>query len=151
MIKIRKADSEDLLLTFTFVKELLIELGDEAKDLEKVNKLQDSKTDINNLEAHFVFFAEDGGKAVGIITLSECFAVYTGGNYGIINEMYVLPEYRSKNIGTLLINKAKEIAIERKWGRIDVTTPVEKKWERTKSFYLKHNFEFTGEKLKFDL
>jgi len=70
---------------------------------------------------------KDEGEAVGIITLSECFAVYTGGNYGIINEMYVLPEYRNKNIGAILIDKTKEIAAERNWGRIDVTTPVENK------------------------
>lgn len=151
MIKIRKAGKEDLQLTFSLIKNLLIELGDEAKDLEKVNKLQNSQIDINNLETHLVFLAEDEETTVGIITLSECFAVYTGGNYGIINEMYVLPEYRSKNIGAMLINKAKEIAAEKNWGRIDVTTPVEKRWERTKSFYLKQDFEFTGEKLKFDL
>jgi len=151
MFKIRKAGKEDLHLTFSLVKNLLIELGDEAKDLEKVDKLQYSQIDINNLETHFVFLVEDEGEAVGIITLSECFAVYTGGNYGIINEMYVLPEYRNKNIGAILIDKTKEIAAERNWGRIDVTTPVEKRWERTKSFYLKQGFEFTGEKLKFDL
>lgn len=151
MIKIRKAVADDILLTFSFVKDLLIELGDEAKDLEKVNNLQNSKIDVNNHKSHFVFLAEDEGKAVGIITLSECFALYSGGNYGIINEMYVLPKHRSGNIGSLLIKKAKEIAVEKKWGRIDVTTPVEKRWERTKAFYLKQGFEFTGEKLKFDL
>lgn len=126
MIKIRKAGKEDLQLTFSLIKNLLIELGDEAKDLEKVNKLQNSQIDINNLETHLVFLAEDEETTVGIITLSECFAVYTGGNYGIINEMYVLPEYRSKNIGAMLLTKQKKLQRKKIGAELTLQLPLKK-------------------------
>lgn len=69
----------------------------------------------------------------------------------MIDEMYVLPEYRSQNAGGLLVEKAKEIGKERGWKRIDVTAPTEERWKRTVSFYEKCGFVFTGPKLKYQL
>jgi len=88
---------------------------------------------------------------VGVITLSECFAIYAGGNYGIIDELYIVPEYRSKKIGQRLLETVKDHARQKGWKRIDVTAPAGDKWARTVRFYEREGFVFTGPKLKFHL
>jgi GNAT superfamily N-acetyltransferase len=71
------------------------------------------------------------------------------GNYGIINEMYVAPEYRSAGIGVRLVEAAKNFGRHQGLTRIDVTAPESKRWERTRHFYEKQGFVFSGPKSKF--
>jgi GNAT superfamily N-acetyltransferase len=51
-----------------------------------------------------------------MITIAVIFAVYAGGDIGVINEMYVNPDYRCKGVGKMLVDKAKELA-KKKNGR----------------------------------
>lgn len=126
---------------------LYIELGEEADCVhfltpECVKEIMDS----NTTEAYLI---KDGNNTtLGIITLAESNAFFAGGRYGLLDEMYVKPRFRSLNIGSLIMDKIKNIAIERKWSRIDVTGPIDEKWSRTLAFYKKCGFEFTGPKLK---
>ena len=53
---------------------------------------------------------DESGAAVGVLTLSTSFAVYAGGEYGVIDEMYVVPECRSQGIGRSLVEAAVAIA-----------------------------------------
>jgi GNAT superfamily N-acetyltransferase len=89
----------------------------------------------------------DNNEVAGIMTLVECFAVYANGYYGVINEMYVKPQFRSHGIGGLLVKSAKKWGIECSWRRIDVTAPESERWIRTQQFYEKQGFVFTGPKL----
>ncbi|RKX31942.1 MAG: hypothetical protein DRP46_02215 [Candidatus Zixiibacteriota bacterium] len=77
------------------------------------------------------------------------FAIYANGRYGIINEMYVPPEFRSSGFGEKLIETVKEYAKSRGWVRIDVTARPGEKWRRTVGFYKREGFTFTGPKLRF--
>jgi GNAT superfamily N-acetyltransferase len=86
-----------------------------------------------------------------MITIAVIFAVYAGGDIGVINEMYVNPDYRCKGVGKMLVDKAKELAKKKKWQRLDVTAPTEHKWVRTVKFYEQQGFVFTGPKLKYNL
>lgn len=65
--------------------------------------------------------------------------------------MYVKPHLRSNYIGNVIIENIKLIGKQRQWKRIDVTTPNEKKWKRTITFYEKCGFVFTGSKLKLNI
>jgi len=98
--------------------------------------------------AAFVALAENG-TPLGIVTLQEAFAIYADGTYGIINELYVPPEHRNKNVGKMLLETAKDYGRYRHWRRIDVTAPLGEKWERTVKFYEREGFVMTGPKLKF--
>lgn len=85
----------------------------------------------------------------GILTLVESFAIYTNGPYGIINEMYVPPEDRSRGVGSRLLDAAKDFGRAKGWSRIDAKALEAERWARTRRFYEKEGFVFTGPKLKF--
>lgn len=82
----------------------------------------------------------------------ESYALYAEGAYGTIPELYIKKDYRSLNIGKLLLEKAKEFAISKKWKRLEVTTPPLPQFDRTLSFYEDNSFEIAGgRKLKTDI
>ncbi len=45
---------------------------------------------------------------IGVITLHECAAIYAGGIFGEISELYVKPEFSSLKVGELLLASAIE-------------------------------------------
>ena len=59
--------------------------------------------------------------AVGLLTLVESFALYAGGEYGVIDEMYVRPEYRGQDVERQLLDEAVAIATRRRWFHLDIT------------------------------
>ena len=140
-------DADDV---FAEVLKLLSELGEEGDELGELsqNKVLSAWQDAPD---RFQVFAAKNPeeKIVGILTLVETFAIYANGNYGIINEMYTDPSYRSAGIGAMLIQAAIQYGRKKGWSRIDVTAPESERWERTKRFYEKQGFVFTGPKLKF--
>lgn len=91
-----------------------------------------------------IFIALHKQEIVGFISLQEHHALYAGGSYGTISEFYVKPEYRSSNIGKMLISKVKEYASEKNYRRVEVTTPPLPEFERSLNFYKKNVFEITG-------
>jgi len=151
MIVIKPAGIEQAETVFALVEKLLFELRENAED----SAMFDRDKVINNWNSvsdRFVaFIAYDGDQAAGVITLVECFAIYAGGSFGIINELYVAPEYRSRKIGRQLLETVKDFGRSRGWKRIDVTAPPGPRWERTVRFYEREGFLFTGPKLKFHI
>jgi GNAT superfamily N-acetyltransferase len=151
MIEITPVSSDTIVPALNLIRELLNELGNEGEDSHYIDIFIESKDRLLNQAGHSIFLAIEKGKILGLVTVSENFALYAGGLYGIINEMYVIPEMRSHNIGKLLLDHVKNIAKQKKWTRLDVTSPIEEKWMRTVKFYENQGFSFTGEKLKFKL
>ena len=92
--------------------------------------------------------AYDRGRPVGVLMLNECAAIYAGGRFGEITELYVAPEYRSRGIAPRLIEEAKIIASERGWVRLEVGAPDQPAWSRTLAFYLREGFENVGPRLR---
>lgn len=76
--------------------------------------------------------------------LNECAAIYVGGRFGEISELYVVPDARSENVGALLTDAAAAFGRERNWPFIEVGAPSVPAWQRTVDFYLKHGFEEIG-------
>ncbi|WP_444935175.1 GNAT family N-acetyltransferase [Microbulbifer sp. JTAC008] len=87
------------------------------------------------------------------ITLSRSAAIYAGGNYGVIEELYVEPGFRSQFIGKALLAEAISFAKEEGWPRLEVSTPERENWQRTIDFYLREGFleNSVGERLKLEL
>lgn len=52
---------------------------------------------------------ETEGAPLGVILLNSCAAIYAGGIFGEITELYVHPEYRSRGVAARLIKAAEAL------------------------------------------
>jgi GNAT superfamily N-acetyltransferase len=95
-------------------------------------------------EKYFVFVARADHKPVGFVALYESHALYAEGAFGTIPELYVRPEYRSRDLGHSLIAQAKAFGASRGWSRLEVTTPALPEFDRTLAFYEREGFSITG-------
>jgi GNAT superfamily N-acetyltransferase len=150
-VTVSPATEHDLPTVLALVHELLLELGDEGDEFAAVDP-EKLRADMraNLCSGRFLaLLARDGsGSPVGVLTLSVSFAVYAGGEYGVIDEMYVTPSFRGQGIGRRLVEEALSLARTRHWFRIDVTAPEGTSHHRAVQFYEKLGFEFTGPKLR---
>ena len=152
MIRIVRGGPEDRNTVLEMVQRLLGELEDSPEEFQGIERgriLRDLEGTGERLMAFLALSAS--GEAVGVATLFEAFAIYAGGNYGIIDEMYVVPEHRSRGVGRQLLQAVTDEGRRRGWLRIDVTAPPEKKWARTVRFYESQGFVFTGPKMRLAL
>ncbi|MEZ5503471.1 MAG: GNAT family N-acetyltransferase [Halioglobus sp.] len=93
---------------------------------------------------YVVFGAIDGDKIVGFGALCESHSLYAEGSFGIVQEFYVMPEYRSKSVGSKLLEEIINFAKMKKWVRLELCTPPIPEFDRTVSFYKENGFEITG-------
>lgn len=142
------ASAQQSQLVSDLVTCLLIELEPGATaEIEAMN-LPDITAKLFTAEKIWAFLAMDDGKAIGIITLHECAAIYAGGVFGEISELYVAPEYRSANVGRLLLDAAIEKGKELNWQRLEVGSPPPAESPRTIQFYERQGFKATGSRLR---
>ena len=148
LITIRRAGKADANLLSGMVVRLLSEL--DGAEVEAEPCLQACIEMFDQHPDTFAgFLAFDAHQqCVGAITVSESFSIYAGGRMGIIQELYVLPEYRSNHIGSKLIREVENLARTRGWRRLEVGAPNPAKWERTVSFYKREGFVEIGPRLK---
>ncbi|WP_322054489.1 GNAT family N-acetyltransferase [Paraburkholderia bannensis] len=140
---IRAANTDDAPVVAELVAALLGELDGSPGDLEAVAR------DVLMQEERVAgFLAFEGGRAVGVILLSEGYAMFARGAFGQITELYVRPELRSAGIAARLLAAAIEHGRVRGWRRIDVGAPPQPQWERTVSFYKSNGFVDVGPRLK---
>lgn len=95
--------------------------------------------------------AEVGGKPVGVVTINECCAIYAGGKFGEICELFVLPDMRSHGVAPHLVQHARQVARDKGWKRIEVCAPPQPKWARSVSFYERNGFRKLGPRLCLDI
>lgn len=134
MINIREIHQDDLDL----IKGLLKELQQTMKvkhDLDNINfdlmleKMERSPSIYSSI------IASEGRKVVGFLSMI-CYKTFlnTGGT-GLITELVVSEKYRRKGIGSMLIEKAVEIAKQRGMDELEVGTDMDN--EIAKAFYRK--------------
>lgn len=156
-IKIERATENDALelsiLTGKLLQEIMDKINIKVFNFDE-QETKDRAVDLISKNLYFVFIAKDKktDKAIGFISLYESYALYAEGAYGTISELYICPEFRSKMIGKLLLQKAKEFAYDKHWKRLEVTTPPLPEFDKTLSFYEMNNFQISGgRKLKMDI
>ncbi|MBO9701030.1 MAG: GNAT family N-acetyltransferase [Sporocytophaga sp.] len=98
--------------------------------------------------AGFIAADNETNEAVGGITITQATAIYNGGDFGVITELYVNETVRSKGIGKLLIDAALGFAKTMNWKKVEVGAPNKDEWPRTIEFYKKQGFEMKGPKLR---
>jgi GNAT superfamily N-acetyltransferase len=86
-----------------------------------------------------------------LLALNECAAIYAGGFFGEIADVYVLPPLRSAGIGGLLINAAVKFGRNRGWPFLEVGAPGLPRWQRTVDFYNRLGFKEIGPRLELSL
>ena len=91
-----------------------------------------------------VIAAYENNKIIGFGALCESHSIYAEGSFGIIQEFYVLPKYRSQEVGKSLINEIVSFAKEKSWKRLELCTPPVPEFDRTVEFYTDNGFEVTG-------
>ena len=91
-----------------------------------------------------VIAAFDVGNIVGFGALCESHALYAEGTFDIIQEFYVMPDYRSKKLGKELIQEIVNFAKAHKWKTLELCTPPIPEFDRTVEFYESNGFEITG-------
>lgn len=148
MIEIRRAGPQDRQTVLELVERLLTELEDLPKEFAGLDRDRTLFDLANAGDTFIAFLARTSGEPIGVLTVTETFAIYAGGRYGVIDEMYVVPDHRSSGVGRVLLEAAKELGMVRGWRRLDVTAPAGPAWERTVRFYERHGFVFTGPKLR---
>ncbi|WP_432470375.1 GNAT family N-acetyltransferase [Amphritea sp. HPY] len=96
----------------------------------------------------WAFLARHDEQTVGGITLHECAAIYAGGVFGEISELYVKPQYRSSEIGSLLLKAAIAKGRQLGWKRFEVGSPPSAESPGTIKFYEEKGFVCTGSRLR---
>lgn len=153
-IVIKKALASDASLAARLIAELLRDFNEKSGatftiDTEKLSTTAEELLKRDNYAIYFAFASN--GAVVGLITLSQGSAIYNGGDFCVITELYVSHAHRSSGIGNLLVEQAKNFAKEKGWKQIEVGAPDVMAWPRTIEFYKKKGFKEKGPKLRLDL
>ena len=147
-IKIVEASANEFSDVSVQVTNLLLELEPDASKEIKDMDLPSIALNLLSSSKIYAFLAKRNGKTIGVITLHECAAIYAGGVFGEVSELYVNPEYRSCNVGKSLVRFAVKKAQELGWSRLEVGTPSAQEWPRTLQFYERNGFKGTGTRLR---
>lgn len=91
-----------------------------------------------------VIAAFEGDEIIGFGAMCESHSLYAEGAFGIVQEFYVMPPYRSAGVGRSLIGEIIHFAKEKGWKRLELCTPPVPEFDRTVAFYQANGFEITG-------
>ncbi|WP_164661739.1 GNAT family N-acetyltransferase [Tropicibacter sp. Alg240-R139] len=142
---VREARPDETPVVARLVAKLLSELDGASVDPISVALSAEA---VLGLPAVTAFLAVAGDEAVGVLVLNECAAIYAGGLFGEISELYVDPDWRSTGVASLLVQAARTLGQERGWKRLEVGAPPQPDWARTLGFYQREGFEEVGPRLR---
>jgi ribosomal protein S18 acetylase RimI-like enzyme len=98
-----------------------------------------------NKDESAIFLAMDGEKAVGFIQLYPSFDSVTMQRLWVLNDLFVVPEARKRGVAKLLMERARQLAVETKAKGLILETAVDNLpaqrlyeklgWKRDEEFY----------------
>jgi len=151
MVTTREVSVDDATTVAQMVGALLAELeasdGQAEMDAQLVADLLAMKERVHG----FLAFSEE--RALGIIMMSESASFFARGTYGIITELYVVPDQRSSGVAMGLIEAAVALGTAKGWRLLEVGAPKQPVWSRSpnSALYLKAGFAEMGPRLKLPL
>jgi GNAT superfamily N-acetyltransferase len=124
---------------------LMIELGFPEFDGRNLDKIFQGMVDGG--KHGFVMLAESDDTICGICTVSFVVSLRTRGVYGIVQEMYILPELRGQRIGAKMLISTLEYAQSVGCIMVEVGTPPE--GSRQSRFYKGVGFKRFGDRYRY--
>lgn len=145
-IEVRQLVPGEAAIASRFIAALLEELsGGEAVQSDQLLPVAEEVLRTGSVAG---FVAATAGRQVGLLMLNECAAVYAGGRFGEITELYVEPDWRSKGVAAALVAAASEHGRQHGWKRLEVGAPDQPAWARTLAFYKRSGFQEVGPRLR---
>lgn len=143
MVTIRRAEMKDAPAIARLVEALLTELsGDGLAPVAPVARQLLAGQQVIGL------LAESDRRAVGVMMLNRCAAIYAGGGFGEISELYVDPAFRSRGVAAELLGFAREVARREGWTRLEAGAPAQPAWARSLAFFEREGFAEVGPRLR---
>ena len=148
-ILIRQATQNDSCKVAEAVQSLLRELG--GTEGPRLSQLTETARLVLQDQRVNGFIAEEHETVLGVLLLNQCTAIYAGGHFGEISELFVNPRFRSQGIAKRLVEAAMEFGRSQGWSRLEVGAPKQPDWERSLVFYLRSGFDVVGPRLRIPL
>lgn len=146
--EVRPATAADAPGATAAIEALLAELGGESPSSTELEAAV--RELIGRPEAGLLLVADAGGEIVGVLAASWQFAVHVPGRYATIQDLWVLPAWRSRSIGHDLIMALVREAGERGVRRLEVGLPKETfaRIGATEAFYRVNGFQHLGPRMR---
>lgn len=147
-MSVRAATADDAPAVAEAVEALLIELGGERPSPADLREAARSLAE--NPEVGALLVAEDNGRVVGVLAASWQHAIHVPGRYGTIQDLWVHPEWRSRELGRELILALVREATEAGVPRLEVGLPQESfaQLDATERFYRENDFKPLGPRMR---
>ncbi|HEX3173535.1 MAG TPA: GNAT family N-acetyltransferase [Solirubrobacterales bacterium] len=145
---VRRAAAGDAPAVAGAIDQLLLELGGPRPAGEELEAA--TRALVEDPALGVVLIAETGSELVGLLAASWQHAIHVPGRYATIQDLWVLPAWRSKAIGHDLIEALCALAREQGVARLEVGLPKES-FERigsTESFYRANGFSHLGPRMR---
>ena len=146
MVLVRRAALPDAPCVARFVDALLMELSGSSPSYNE--RLATANRLLALPDRIFGFLALEQQEPIGVMMISESAAIYAGGLFGVITELYVVPRKRSAGAARMLVDAGATLGRQRCWNRIEVGAPHQPAWERSLKFYLRAGFAEIGPRLQ---
>ena len=149
-MNVRAATADDAPAVARAVEELLIELGGERPSTAELTEA--ARRLAEDPAAGALLVAEDGNGdgIVGVLAASWQYALHVPGRYGTIQDLWVHPEWRSRELGSELIGELVRAATDAGVPRLEVGLPQEgfAALEATARFYRANDFKPLGPRMR---
>ena len=145
---VRPAGHDDVEAVAGAVRDLLVELDGTPSGLPA---MQDAvRALIDNPGAGVVLVAQADGGLVGVLGASWQMAIHVPGTYALIQDLWVHPAWRSRDVGSGLLAALFELARDKHFERVEVGLPRERfaRFGATEAFYLGNGFEPLGPRMR---
>jgi GNAT superfamily N-acetyltransferase len=144
---VRAAAPTDVPAITEAIAELLVELGATPPSLEA---MQVATLMLLNPTPGALLVAETGDALIGVLAASWQTAIHIPGRYGLIQDLWVDPAWRSAGVGAELLSAFAELADQLGVTVVEVGLPRERfaQIRATEAFYAANGFESVGPRMR---
>jgi len=148
--RVRPAAPDEAAPVAAAVAELLRELG--AAPPAAPAMMAAARTLLDDPDAGTVLVAEADGVLVGVLAASWQIALHVPGRYGLVQDLWVHPEWRGREIGAALLQALQAEASALGIRRVEVGVPRDgfPGLEATRRFYERGGFAAVGARLRWE-
>lgn len=138
-VDIRLATREDAPGIARLLRQLMVDHGLAPANLPQLQRAAET---IFSMAGAWYLVATSNGAAVGSLQLNERFSTWLGAPYGYIEDFCVLPAWRGRGVGGLLLDEVASWTRQRNWARVDLD--VSTSLPNSIRFYTRHGYQETG-------